>query len=326
MFQTVENANEDSIDFDADMDVKIILPNKDKGSKSIGNDGGKYDFFAFDLKAQLRQYRSMSVYANPNSPERMASMDRMVQIADQLRGVREESSDLDNAEHAKLMSLLQKTHISDYYRHNTKATAESKYKSTLESASSTLFIECLRKQIVPFTVRDFVHSSNYKLLFNSTNFSNSQDDGSSLNGYQLVEEESQSVEEDEDADEKNDLSIVCSVENFKVVSIDIRNKSIGNGRGLCLAEALKHCQALLTINISGNRLSDSTLAAILTAVYDHTMCVTFDVSDNEFGGKSLDSLLKCITVRQYAFCNSNVISYGVRMYSIHSEKWLLSSI
>eukprot|EP01036_Dinobryon_divergens_P027035 gene27035-35744_t len=296
MFQTAENANDDSFDFDGDSDVKIILPSKDKGFKSIGKDGEKYNFFAFDLKAQLRQYRSMSVYANPNSPERMANMDRMVQIADQLRGIKDEASD---AEHAKLMSLMQKTHISDYYRHNTKASAEVKYKSTLESASSILFIECLRKQIVPFTVRDFVHSSNYKLLFDSTKLSNAEDfqsnGTSSLNGYQLIEEESQSVVEEEDADEKNDHSVVCSVENFKVVSIDIRNKGIGNGRGLCLAESLKHCQALLTINISGNRLSDSTLAAILTAVYDHTMCMTFDVSDNEFGGKSLDSLLKCIT-------------------------------
>ena len=304
MFQTAENLNEDSLHFDTDIDVKIIHPNNK--NKSSSEDGGKCDFFAFDLKAQLRQYRSMSVYANPNSPERIASMDRMIEIAGQLRGVKEEASDFENAEHAKLVSLMQKTHVSNYYRHNVTSTVESKYKSSSESASSILFIECLRKQIVPFTVRDFVHSSNYKLLFKSTaQLSNAEDmesEGSSLNGYQLIEEDSKSVEEEdieEDGDEKHDRDVICSVENFKVVTIDIRNKGIGNGRGLCLAEALKHCESLLNINISGNRLSDSTLAAILTAMYEHTHCITFDISHNEFGGNSLKALLKCITVWKY---------------------------
>ena len=284
-FADVEKIAEDSINNYADNDPLILSPDKSKHTNAVSIDGMRYDFHTFDLRSELRQYRSMSTFASPQSAAKMAHIEKIKNIAEQLRETKDMSAIMSNVPSAQLDNSLRKMYTSNYYNHMGDPL--------LESADSILFVECLKKQVVPFQIKDFVHSSNYKILFESKKkpllAEDSDTRDSSVNESQGADD---SVVEDDDDEEK----VACAVENNQVISIDIGNKGIANGRGACLAESLKYCRSLLSINVSGNRLGDQTLSAILNALCLSTKCINFDISNNGFGSNSLKALVSCIKV------------------------------
>lgn len=273
--------------------------------KLLSIEGIQYDFHVLDLKSQLRQYRNLSVFAPNHSTASLHHTEKIKRIMEEMREVKDSSTVVHaHYNNVGLDKLMREKYVRDY--------RNQKEASTLPTAGAILFTECLKRNIIPFAVKDFVHSKNYKVLYEKPERggSDGEDKDKQMEGEEEEEghegatasTDSQFVGETKTDSLLSEYSstnhIACAVENNEVVSIDLKNRGIGNERGLCLAEALKYCPALLVLNISGNRLNDRTLTTILIAVHAYTNCSSFDISDNAMEQNSLLALIQCIEVRK----------------------------
>eukprot|EP00597_Dinobryon_sp_UTEXLB2267_P012041 CAMPEP_0170107348 /NCGR_PEP_ID=MMETSP0020_2-20130122/5922_1 /TAXON_ID=98059 /ORGANISM="Dinobryon sp., Strain UTEXLB2267" /LENGTH=1638 /DNA_ID=CAMNT_0010331861 /DNA_START=21 /DNA_END=4934 /DNA_ORIENTATION=+ len=296
-----EKPCDDSLSIEMETEAPIDMSNGERRrskQKLITIDGLQYDFHTFNLKHQLRQYRNLSIFSHPGSPAKAVHTEKMKRITEQLRETKESQSLVHTHFHSvKLDKLMREKYSKDFL--NTKNGPPP------ASADAILFVECMKNFIVPFRIKEFIHSSNYKVLFEDKRIDEdleSHSKESSTVADSIHEEDDSKSIQSLSYDDRN---VACAIENNEVVAIDLMNRGIGCEKGLCLAESMKYCTSLLTINISGNRLNDRTLAAILQAIYQHTNCTSFDLSDNTMGPNSMEALLSCIENNRVVFLNLN---------------------
>ena len=80
------------------------------------------------------------------------------------------------------------------------------------------------------------------------------------------------------------------IDRGHIVSIDIHDFGIGDEKGVILSKALVLCPQIRRLNISGNRLTDSSMMPILTAVFSSLQCTSLNISNNKLDSDSIEVL------------------------------------
>ena len=87
-----------------------------------------------------------------------------------------------------------------------------------------------------------------------------------------------------------DVSIV----DEEVVAINLKNYSMGDDRMACLNAALAVCPTVRSLDVSGNRLSDAGLRALLLCMQEHLRCEALLAADNCVGEGAARALVECL--------------------------------
>jgi hypothetical protein len=159
-------------------------------------------------------------------------------------------------------SMLQRRYFAANSHHKT------------ENPDVILFLECARRNVIPFVARDLTLSSSGSKHMH-------------ISHLNLIADMNNSQSDDE--------SSVGLYEN-NIISINLANKGIGNDKGVCLSMALQYCPELVSIDISDNRLTGNSLASILTSVVANTRCQHINISDNVANDKSVGILSEILMV------------------------------
>lgn len=85
---------------------------------------------------------------------------------------------------------------------------------------------------------------------------------------------------------------ILLVQNSKILSLDLSNRSIGSDRGQCLAVALQYCPHLQILKLKNNRLADVTLGIIIQAAFGFSQLQYLDISENDVNKQTCAILCK----------------------------------
>lgn len=128
--------------------------------------------------------------------------------------------------------------------------------------------ESIRLNLIPLSLRDFFRISKPKFCCRVFSSDDICDDSVSL------------VDDD------------ISISEDQIIAINIRDHSIGDSNGLCLASALIHCPCVQSINLAGNRLTDLSIYPILESLFRNNALTSINLSNNKLDSDSISILKK----------------------------------
>jgi Ran GTPase-activating protein (RanGAP) involved in mRNA processing and transport len=172
-------------------------------------------------------------------------------------------------------------------------------------ANDALFLECLRKDVLPYPL-----ASVDKMMQKFVQFEESYAAGSiqqnSFDEQQLLREDNESLvpsswggEESRALNSivrspKGSVAIpgtsVTDVRCSSIVELNLTERSIGNDRAVCLADACQFCPGLKILIIPNNRLNDFSSSKLIFALLKHTQLRHLDISENSLGASSMELL------------------------------------
>ena len=76
----------------------------------------------------------------------------------------------------------------------------------------------------------------------------------------------------------------------KATVMNLSNAGIGDDKGLCLAEAIERSPHLMTIDLTNNRLTDTSLTPIMKALVKRNNITNLNLSDNKIDSDTVDIL------------------------------------
>ena len=115
-------------------------------------------------------------------------------------------------------------------------------------------------------------------------------------------DENNSDNSDEEHSKTLESISTCRVDDYmqvkdsSVISLELSHRGIGNERALCLVQALNLCPNLVHIDLTDNRLNDATLFKLLAGLFQHTVLLKLNVSENSMGAISTQLLGRYIQV------------------------------
>lgn len=183
------------------------------------------------------------------------------------------------------------------------------------NANDVLFLECLRKDVLPYPLKGVDKMMRQCVQFDDQH-TLSQENRRVASTIPLIsthieEEESQTtagMDTDADADPSStgqpaihiikspNQSVVVpgtsvtDVRASSVLQLDLTERSIGNDRAICLADACQFCPSLQALKIPNNRLNDYACAKLSFALLRRTQLTYLDMSENTLGAHTIELL------------------------------------
>ncbi len=168
------------------------------------------------------------------------------------------------------------------------------------NANDALFLECLRKDVLPYPL-----ASVDKMMRKFVHF-----DQSSVIGYSTIKEEESSLQEQElnyqnvnnNANRAPSGSVVIpgtsitEVRSSNILELNLTERSIGNERAICLADACQFCPGLQVLKIPNNRLNDYSSAKLIYSLLKYTQVTYIDISENSLSSSSIELLGRYLSV------------------------------
>jgi hypothetical protein len=157
------------------------------------------------------------------------------------------------------------------------------------SADYVLFMQCMRKNVLPFGAG---HFNNQDSIYSG------DEDDVERKGIVTIKE-LEELADDISEDSGSTISFhneVIAIERSTVIELNLAHRGLGAERGVCLAEALAFCPSLSKVKLNNNRLNDLSLTQIISALFTHCCCTELDLSENEFGSSSVNCLADEIKV------------------------------
>ncbi|RYH15123.1 hypothetical protein EON65_32290 [archaeon] len=168
-------------------------------------------------------------------------------------------------------------------------------KPTAISADYVLFMECMKKNILPHATGKLdihtIHTMHTQPADHDADFL------TDTKIVTLADLKLGSLEDDEDSEDASQQSClsyrdeVVTIEHSAIIELSLAYRGLGPDRCICLSEALAYCPALQRINLCSNRLSDFACVRVLTALFTHTACTELNIAENELGSLSVSTLV-----------------------------------
>lgn len=179
------------------------------------------------------------------------------------------------------------------------------------NANDVLFLECLRKDVLPYPLKGVDKMMRQCVQFDDQQ-ATSPDNRRLASSIPLIsthieEEESQTtgeVDADPSTSQQPALHIIKSpnqsvvvpgtsvtdVRASSILQLDLTERSIGNDRAICLADACQFCPGLQVLKIPNNRLNDFACAKLSFALLRRTQLTYLDMSENTLGAHTMELL------------------------------------
>lgn len=188
------------------------------------------------------------------------------------------------------------------------------------NANDVLFLECLRKDVLPYPLasvdklmRKYIqfedsvgptqrHGSPSGIIEGPDGF---EDEYNSQSEYNLADSTTKLGEETKGSSiiRSPNQSVlipgtsVTDVRTSSILQLDLTERSIGNDRAICLADACQFCPGLQSLKIANNRLNDFSCAKLTYALLRYTQLTYLDMAENTLSKNTVELLGTCLAVR-----------------------------